>query len=90
MEILLTVELKDSHAVPIQINIVYRDDGEIASVDWRHALPDIMECLADDELEEYDSDDDEEWLPPHKISFEEDEPLEYDSSYDDSDDSDTY
>jgi len=89
MEILLTVEVKDTTAVPIQINIVYHDDGEIASVDWRHALPDILECIDMelDDLDGYNSDDDEDWVPPHRIPTEE-EPLEYCSTDDDS--SDTY
>jgi len=86
MEILLTVEVKDVPAVPIQISVVYHDDGEIASVDWRHALPDIVEAI---DLEEYNSDDDEDWIPPLKVDFEE-EILEYMSTDDETCSSEDY
>jgi len=85
MEILLTVEMKNTNAVPIQINIVYHDDGEVASVDWRHALPDILECM-EIELDGYDSADDPDWIPHNPdTDTEPDEPLEYDSNEEDSD-----
>jgi hypothetical protein len=86
MEILLTVEVPASRNVPVQISIVYDEDGEVASCDWRHALPDILECMEIDmdDLEDYDSDDDPDFNP-HNVDTEPDEPLEYDSDTDDSD-----
>ena len=82
MEILLTVEVPATHNVPVQISIVYDENGEVASCDWRHALPDILECM-EIELNDYDSDDDPDYQP---IDTDTDEDtLEYDSNGDDSD-----
>lgn len=89
MEILVTVDMPTTNNVPVQISIVYDDDGEVVSCDWRHALPDIIECMEMDmdDLENYDSDEDPDWVPPHPVDTdtENDEPLEYDSNEDDSD-----
>lgn len=82
MEILLTVEVPSTHNVPVQISIVYDENGEVASCDWRHALPDILECM-EIELNDYDSDEDPDYQP---IDTDTDEDtLEYDSNGDDSD-----
>lgn len=76
MEILLSVEIKDSIAIPIQINIVYDNDGEIESVDWRHALPDIIQIDLEN-LENYNSDSDEDYVPDYDNG--ESDALEYTS-----------
>lgn len=85
MEILLTVDMPTTNNVPVQISIVYDDDGSILSCDWRHALPDMIECMEMD-MEDYNSEEDPDWIP-HKIDTdtEDDEPLEYTSDEDDSD-----
>jgi len=82
MEILLTVEVPSTHNVPVQISIIYDESGEVVSCDWRHALPDILECIEID-MEDYNSDDDPDYQP---IDTDTDEDtLEYDSNEDDSD-----
>jgi hypothetical protein len=88
MEILLTVDMPTTNNVPVQISIVYDDDGEVASCDWRHALPDIIECMELDmeNLDDYNSDEDPDWIPHNPdTDTEDDEPLEYDSNEEDSD-----
>tara|TARA_R110001592_G_scaffold233118_1_gene490663 strand:- start:2067 stop:2327 length:261 start_codon:yes stop_codon:yes gene_type:complete len=84
MEILVTIDMPSTNNVPVQISIVYDDDGEVASCDWRHAVPDIIECM-EMEMDEYNSDEDPDWMPhPVDTETEDDEPLEYDSDTDDS------
>jgi len=86
MEILITVEVPRTGLAPVEICIVYNEDGSVQNIDWREALPDIIECMELD-LEDYNSDDDDDWLPPAKVNFDdEEEILEYESTDDDSDD----
>ena len=91
MELLISVEIPNTNNVPVQISIVYDEDGEVSSCDWRHALPDIIECMELEmdslDLDGYDSANDPDWEPPHPVDTdtENDEPLEYDSYEDDSD-----
>ena len=88
MELLLTVELKGTNATPVQISIIYNRFGTVDSIDWREAIPDVLDII---DLDDYDSDDDEDWQPPRHVDFEEDddeEILEYQSTDDDSDYSD--
>jgi hypothetical protein len=87
MEILISVEVPRSRLTPVEISIVYNNDGSVQNIDWREAIPDIMELnLEELGLEDYESDDDEDWCPPNKVSFDDDEILEYESTDDNSDD----
>ena len=68
VEMLVSIEVEDSNLAPIQISIIYNDDGSVHSIDWREAIPEIegfeerhvnfMDC-------EWDSDDsgDPDWQP---------------------------
>ena len=88
MELLLTVEVKGTNANPVQISIVYDRYGNVDTIDWREAIPNIIDAL---DLDDYNSDDDEEWRPEYHVNFEDDddeEILEYQSTDDDSDYSD--
>jgi len=88
MELLLTIEVKGTNANPVQISIVYDRVGNVNNIDWREAIPNIIDAL---DLDEYNSDDDEEWRPEYHVNFEDDddeEILEYQSTDDDSDYSD--
>tara|TARA_R110000824_G_scaffold367011_2_gene556110 strand:+ start:210 stop:467 length:258 start_codon:yes stop_codon:yes gene_type:complete len=85
MELLISIEARGTNAVPVQISIIYDTDGNVEAIDWRHALPDIIDVL---DLDEYDSDEDPDWEPPRHVSYEDDEILEYQSTDGDSDYSD--
>ena len=84
MELLLTVEVRGSNATPVQISIIYDRFGTVESIDWREAIPDIIDSF---NLDDYDSDEDEDWRPEYHVNFDEedDEILEYESTDDDSD-----
>ena len=84
MELLLTVEMRGTNATPVQISIIYDRDGNVDTIDWRCAIPDIIDAL---NLDDYDSDDDEDWKPEYHVNFseEDDEILEYQSTDNDSD-----
>jgi len=59
---------------PIQVKIIYRDDGSIYSVDWREL---ILSQL--DSIPEYNSDEDPDYLPGIDTDTDTDDSLEYDS-----------
>tara|TARA_R110000787_G_scaffold95808_2_gene198971 strand:+ start:380 stop:634 length:255 start_codon:yes stop_codon:yes gene_type:complete len=65
VEMLVSIEVEDSNLAPIQISIIYNDDGSVNSIDWREAQPELevqhvnfLDC-------QWDSDDsnDLDWLP---------------------------
>jgi len=82
IEMLVDIDTGNSRLTPIQVLIVYNNDGSIHTVDWRHA---IMQQLDDiPEEEEYISDEDCDYDPHKDIDTGPDddyEPLEFDSEY---------
>lgn len=82
IEMLVDIDTGNSRLTPIQVLIVYNNDGSIHTVDWRHA---IMQQLDDiPEEEEYISDEDCDYDPHKDVDTgpEDDyEPLEFDSEY---------
>lgn len=89
VELLLSVEVPNSGLVPIQISVIYGEDGNVVACDWRYAEdipPPELELLWDNEIAEvdegysYDEDtdpDDPDWRP-HPVDTEtEDEDSDY-------------
>jgi hypothetical protein len=68
VEILISVEIPQSRCVPIQISLLYNEDGDVESVDWRYAERDLDELetiweVDGEDWEDEDSDDDPDWKP---------------------------
>ena len=68
VELLISVEVPNTHLVPIQISILYNDDGSVDSIDWRFA-DDADDYVFEDNIDDdddwpdQDSDEDPEWKP---------------------------
>ena len=75
LEIIVDIETNNERLIPIQVMICYRDDGSIYSVDWREQIISLL----DDIDEEYNSEDDKDYLPSRD---DDDEILEYTSNDD--------
>lgn len=70
IEFLISVQVPNTHLDPIQISILYNEDGSVNSIDWRHAVdahaddyiyPD--EGLDYEEWPDEDSDEDPDYIP---------------------------
>lgn len=82
-DITVTFAVQNSHLNPIDINIIYNDDGTVNHIDWREAilshLDDILEEEYLTEDEDYISEDDPDYVPGIDTD---DEMLEYTSNDD--------
>ena len=72
VELDVDIDTETMGLTPIQVKIIYNDDGSIYSVDWREL---ILSQL--DSISEYNSDDDPDYLPG--IDTDTVDSLEYDS-----------
>ena len=79
---LVDIDTGNSRLTPIQILIIYNLDGTIHSVDWREEIMERLDNIPEED--EYDSADDPDYEPGIETDG---EPLEYNSSTDDDDDS---
>jgi len=70
-ELLVDIDTEEMGFTPIQVKIIYNNDGTLDSVDWRHLVYQSLDAIA----EEYNSDDDPDYIPGQ----ESDDSLEYDS-----------
>jgi len=58
VEFLISVQVPNTHLRPIQISILYNEDGSVESIDWR-------ESIEENEMEwsDQDSDEDPSYIP---------------------------
>ena len=80
-DITVTFSVQNTHLNPIEINIIYNDDGTVSQIDWREAILSYLDDIPEED-EEYNSDDDPDFVPGVETDNEE---LEYYSSTDDDD-----
>ena len=59
VEILISVQVPNTHLRPIEISILYNEDGQVESIDWREALDSENEM----EWSDQDSDEDPSYIP---------------------------
>ena len=69
---------------PVEIRITYHEDGTVHCIDWSPVEFSQLETIY--ENEEYDSDDDTEWLPGDDDDDDDDDTIEADTDDDDDDD----
>jgi len=84
IEMLVDIDTGNSRLTPIQILIVYNNDGSIHAVDWRHAIMQQLDDIPEEREEEYISDEDCDYDPHKDVDTgpeDEYEPLEFDSEY---------
>ena len=70
VEFLISVQVPNTHLRPIQISILYNEDGSVGDIDWREAIDSENEdYVFDDECIDYEewpdesSDEDPSWKP---------------------------
>ena len=73
VEVIVDINPEELGLTPIQVKIIYNEDGDILSVDWRLSVFESLDTI----LEDYNSDDDPEFIPG--IDTDTDDSLEYDS-----------
>ncbi len=83
-DITVTFSVQNTHLNPIEINIIYNDDGSVSQIDWREAILSYLDDIPEEDLmpEDYNSDEDADYVPGIETDGEE---LEYLSSTDDDD-----
>ena len=45
VEVLISIEIPNSILVPIQVSIIYNEDGSVNNIDWRHAIDEDLDEL---------------------------------------------
>ena len=73
LELDVDIDTEAMGLTPIQVKIIYNKDGSIYSVDWRELILSHLDSIS----EEYNSDEDPDYLPG--IDTDSDDSLEYDS-----------
>lgn len=73
LELDVDIDTEAMGLTPIQVKIIYNNDGSIYSVDWRELILSQLDSIS----EEYNSDEDPDYLPG--IDTDSDDSLEYDS-----------
>lgn len=73
VEVIVDINPEELGLTPIQVKIIYNEDGDILSVDWRLSVFESLDTIHED----YNSDDDPEFIPG--IDTDTDDSLEYDS-----------
>lgn len=73
LELDVDIDTEAMGLTPIQVKIIYNNDGSIYSVDWRELILSHLDSIS----EEYNSDEDPDYLPG--IDTDSDDSLEYDS-----------
>ena len=69
VEVLISIEIPNSILVPIQVSIIYNEDGSVNNIDWRHAIDEDLDELdtiyerSGDEWCDEESDEDPSWRP---------------------------
>ena len=68
VEFLISVQVPNTHLRPIQISILYNEDGSVESIDWRESIEEnemewADECIDYEEWPDESSDEDPSWKP---------------------------
>ena len=84
-DVTVTFSVQNTHLNPVEINIIYNDDGTVNQIDWREAILSYLDDIPEEDLmpEDYNSDEDEDYVLGIETDGEE---LEYLSTTDDDDD----
>ena len=84
-DVTVTFSVQNSHLNPVEINIIYNDDGTVNQIDWREAVLSYLDDIPEEDLmpDDYNSDEDEDYVLGIETDGEE---LEYLSTTDDDDD----
>ena len=84
-DVTVTFSVQNTHLNPVEINIIYNDDGSVSQIDWREAVLSYLDDIPEEDLmpDDYNSDEDEDYVLGIETDGEE---LEYLSTTDDDDD----
>ena len=58
-DVTVMFSVQNSHLNPVEINIIYNDDGSVNQIDWREAVLSYLDDIAE---EEYNSEDDPDYV----------------------------
>ncbi len=74
MEVRVNIDVANTHLQPVEISIVYNDDGSVQSIDWREGILDELddvgepderlETIWEKEWSDEDTDIDPDYMPP--------------------------
>jgi len=76
MEVRVNIDVAGTHLHPVEISIIYNDDGSVNSIDWREGImdelddvgepqpcEDRLETIWEKEWSDDDSDNDPDYMP---------------------------